>query len=74
MYHAVSAAGEHAVGLAQADQFAGLAEGLAAGGTRRQAVVIRSFQVEVVRQMSGRRVQLLFEFARLNGSVPGRLP
>ena len=62
MDHAVRAAGEHEVGLAVADHLGRLADGLAAGGTGRQAVVIRPFQIEILRQMARRRVQLLFVF------------
>ena len=57
------AAGEHDVGVAVADHFGRLADGLAAGGAGRQAVVIRPFQVEIGGQVAGGRVQLLLELA-----------
>ena len=43
MDHAVRAAGEHDVGLAVADHLGRLADGLAAGGTGGQAVVVGPF-------------------------------
>src|SRR5438874_6104159 len=61
MNHAVRAAREHAVGLANANQLARLAQGLAAGGTGGQAVVIGAFQVKIIGQMAWRRVQFLLE-------------
>ncbi len=63
MDHAVRAADQHQVGVAVANQLGCLADGLAAGGAGRQAVVIRPAQVEVCGQVRRRRVQFLFGLA-----------
>ena len=63
MDHAVRAAGEHQVGVAVADHFGRLADGLAAGGTGRQAVVVGPFDAEMGRQVGRRGVQFLLGLA-----------
>ena len=57
------AAGQHQVGVAVADQLGRLADGLAAGGAGRQAVVIGAFQIEVSGQVARRGVQFLLGLA-----------
>ena len=59
MDHAVGAAGQHEVGVAVADQFGRFADGLAAGGTGGQAVIVGPCEVEMGGQVAGGRVQLL---------------
>ena len=59
--HAVGAAGEHDVGLAAADDFGRLADGLAAGGAGGEAVEVRAFGAEVRGDVGDRHVRLLFE-------------
>ena len=59
MDHAVGAAGEHDVGVAMANHFGGLADGLAAGGTGREAAEIGPLDAEMGRQVGRRGLQLL---------------
>ena len=61
MDHAVRPAGEHHVDLAAADHLGRLADGLAARGTRGEAVHVRTLRIEPRRQIRGRHVRLLFE-------------
>ena len=59
--HAVGAAGEHDVGLAAADDFGRLADGLAAGGAGGEAVEVRAFGAEMRGHVGGRHVRFLLE-------------
>ena len=59
--HAVGAAGEHDVGFAAADDFGGLADGLAAGGAGGEAVEVRAFGAEVRGHVGDGHVRFLFE-------------
>src|ERR1700722_2012708 len=61
MNHAVSAAREHRVRIADADQFHGLADSLTAGGAGREAREVGTEQLEALGEVAGGRVH--FEFA-----------
>src|SRR5437867_9121363 len=63
MNHAVRAAGKHDVGSTVTNELGGFADGLAAGRTGRQTVVIWSLKIKIIGQMSRGRVRLLFELA-----------
>ncbi|MFO0929086.1 MAG: hypothetical protein U0736_19035 [Gemmataceae bacterium] len=72
--HAVRPAGEHDLGLALANHVDRLANRLAGGRTRRQAVGVRPFQAEVSGQVGGGGVQLLLGLAfRVEGSHRARM-
>ena len=57
----MGAAGEHDVGFAAADDFGGLADGLAAGGAGGEAVEVRAFGAEMRGDVGDRHVRFLFE-------------
>ena len=71
MNHAVGAAGEHDVGLAAADDLGRLADGLAAGGARGEAVGVGALGVEHAGQVARRACWALAP-ARPRGRAPSR--
>ena len=62
MDHRVRAAGEHDVGLVAADDLDRLADRLAAGRARREAIDVRPLGVEEAGEVGGHHVRLLLDF------------